>query len=181
MDIISNGTLVSASEYAVIMAVVGVLTQIAKKSGYFNSKTLPFVSMILGVVVGLFSVYYTKDTNYLNGAIEGLLLGASTSGLVDGVSSVSTAVANKKDAKTQAKNDLIVTATQEAVQALLNANPVAPDTTQAPTTTTTVASVVETTTSSPAVESTTTTTTVAPVVETTMSSPDVESTTAQPQ
>jgi hypothetical protein len=93
----------TSGEVAAIVAVVGLITQALKKWTSLDSKYLPWLSAILGVIGGLAVFGYFGDTNYLNGALLGLLAGGATSGLFDGlqpaVQSVTTSLQAKKDAK----------------------------------------------------------------------------------
>lgn len=116
MDIIQSLNLATAGELALISFLIGVIVQAIKQTGKVDIKYLPFLSMLIGIVAGLAAVAVTKDTNYLNGAIAGLITGAATSGLVDGVGSVTTTVSDKKVAKQQANQDAI----NQAVAAYLD-------------------------------------------------------------
>lgn len=93
----------TSGEVAAIVAVVGLITQTLKKWTSLDSKYLPWLSAILGAIGGLAVFGYFDDTNYLNGALLGLLAGGATSGLFDGlqpaVQSVTTSLQAKKDAK----------------------------------------------------------------------------------
>lgn len=121
MDIISELDLANGSEIALIAFLIGILTQGIKKTGKVNSDLLPFISMAIGVIAGLVACYYCKDTNYLGGALAGLIVGATTSGafgvLKSGTSLVSDKVSTSKDAKKKARQDEIDKAVADALAA----------------------------------------------------------------
>jgi len=83
LDYIEQLNLGTTAELMITIAVVFILTQAVKKSKVKN-RYMPWVSMGLGIVAGILSVAVTKDTNYLSGAVMGLLIGGFTSGLFDG-------------------------------------------------------------------------------------------------
>ena len=79
MDILNN-------EYLTLVLVpilIGVL-QVIKKADLFNSKFIPIVSLVLGVLLGIvFTGFNIKD-----GIIAGLFIGLSAVGLYSGTNSV---------------------------------------------------------------------------------------------
>jgi len=83
MDYIQQLNLGTAAELALTTLVVFVLTQAVKQTKVPN-QWMPWLSMAIGVVVGLLSVFVTSDHNFLSGAVMGLLVGGFTSGLFDG-------------------------------------------------------------------------------------------------
>jgi len=83
MDYIQQLNLGTAAELALTTLVVFVLTQAVKQTKVPN-QWMPWLSMVVGVVVGLLSVFVTADHNFLSGAVMGLLVGGFTSGLFDG-------------------------------------------------------------------------------------------------
>jgi len=83
MDYIQQLNLGTAAELALTTLVVFVLTQAVKQTKVPN-QWMPWLSMAIGVVVGLLSVFVTADHNFLSGAVMGLLVGGFTSGLFDG-------------------------------------------------------------------------------------------------
>lgn len=83
MDYIQQLNLGTAAELALTTLVVFVLTQAIKQTKVPN-QWMPWLSMAIGVVVGLLSVFVTADHNFLSGAVMGLLVGGFTSGLFDG-------------------------------------------------------------------------------------------------
>lgn len=87
MDLIKELNLGTAAELAICAAVVLVLTQAVKQTK-LNNKWLPWVAMAIGAVAGLVSVAVTKDTNWGPAAVMGLLVGAASAGLFDGVKSL---------------------------------------------------------------------------------------------
>ena len=74
------------NEYLTLVLVpilIGVL-QVIKKSDLFNSKFIPIVSLVLGVLLGIvFTGFNIKD-----GIIAGLFIGLSAVGLYSGTNSV---------------------------------------------------------------------------------------------
>ena len=110
----------TSGEVAAIVAVVGLITQALKKWTSLNSKYLPWLSAILGTIGGLAVFGYFGDTNYLNGALLGLLAGGTTSGLFDGLQPAVKAVATTLQASKDAKTVQAQTA-QEHPEALLAA------------------------------------------------------------
>lgn len=100
MDIIQNLNLATAGELLLSSFLIGLITQGIKSTGKVSANFIPLVSMAVGVIVGLVAVLITKDTNYVGGAVAGLIIGAGTSGLVDlskgTVNSVKTANDNKQ-------------------------------------------------------------------------------------
>jgi len=83
LDYIQQLNLGTAAELALTTLVVFVLTQAVKQTKVPN-QWMPWLSMVVGVVVGLLSVFVTADHNFLSGAVMGLLVGGFTSGLFDG-------------------------------------------------------------------------------------------------
>lgn len=83
MDYIQQLNLGTATELALTTLVVFVFTQALKQTKVPN-QWMPWLSMTIGVAVGLLSVLVTADHNYLSGAVMGLLVGGFTSGLFDG-------------------------------------------------------------------------------------------------
>ncbi|WP_460730530.1 holin, partial [Nocardia heshunensis] len=73
----------TATELALTTLVVFVLTQAVKQTKVPN-QWMPWLSMVIGMLVGLLSVFVTADHNFLSGAVMGLLVGGFTSGLFDG-------------------------------------------------------------------------------------------------
>ncbi|WP_158234263.1 holin [Loigolactobacillus backii] len=101
MDITQNLNLLTAGELALASFLIGVITQAVKKTGKIPTNLVPVVSILIGIVVGLIAVSATHDTNYINGAIAGGIIGAATSGLVDvgsGATDVVKAKTNEKKA-----------------------------------------------------------------------------------
>ncbi|AUV72150.1 hypothetical protein C1940_06580 [Lactiplantibacillus plantarum subsp. plantarum] len=127
MDIITSLNLATAGELALISFFIGVIVQAVKKTGKVSSGYLPFISMGIGIGAGLVAVAVTKDTNYLNGAVAGLIVGAATSGLVDGVSASSGAIVNAKSTKEAAKTAAI---TQAVLTSINKTQPTSPTKTE---------------------------------------------------
>lgn len=88
MDFIKTLNLGTAAELVISAAIILALVQAIKQTKV-NNKWLPWIAMGLGVVAGLVSVVATKDSNWVPAALQGLLLGAATSGLFDGVKGLS--------------------------------------------------------------------------------------------
>lgn len=86
MDILNN-------EYLTLVLVpilIGIL-QVIKKAELFNSKFIPIVSLILGVILGIiFTGFNLKD-----GIIAGLFIGLSSVGLYSGTTNVIEGIKNK--------------------------------------------------------------------------------------
>lgn len=117
MDIITNMGLTTAGELALISFLVGIVVQGVKKMTKVPSELVPVISMVLGIIVGVIAVVITKDTNYLGGGITGLIVGATTSGLVDVGSGVLTTIQTAKaSANTKQQEQLA-----ETVKALVDA------------------------------------------------------------
>lgn len=87
MDLIKNLNLGTAAELAISAAIIIALVQAIKRTKV-NNKWLPWVAMAIGAVAGLVSVAVTKDTNWAPAAVMGLLVGAASAGLFDGVKSL---------------------------------------------------------------------------------------------
>lgn len=85
MELITKLNLGSTAEIAIIVIIVYGLTQAIKQT-QINNKWLPWISMVLGIVAGLVSVFITKDNNFSGAAFLGFLIGGFTSGLYDGFS-----------------------------------------------------------------------------------------------
>ena len=83
MDYIQQLNLGTATELALTTLVVFTFTQGFKQTKIPN-QWMPWLSMLLGTLVGLLSVFVTADHNFLSGAVMGLLVGGFTSGLFDG-------------------------------------------------------------------------------------------------
>ena len=84
MDLITKLNLGSTAEIAIIIIVYG-LTQAVKQTKIDN-KWLLWITMILGIFLGLISVVVTGDHNYSSALVLGFLIGGFTSGLFDGFS-----------------------------------------------------------------------------------------------
>lgn len=97
--------LANNAEYVIIVALVASITQNVKQTPIPN-QWLPFVAMAVGAVAGLAAVYITGGSNYVGGAVQGLVTALGTSGGVDAVK----AVAAKVTAKTSSTE---LTSTQE--------------------------------------------------------------------
>lgn len=79
IDILNNEYLT----LVLIPILIGIL-QVVKKSELINSKFIPIVSLILGVLLGIvFSGFNTKD-----GIVAGLFIGLSAVGLYSGTTNV---------------------------------------------------------------------------------------------
>lgn len=117
----------TSGEVAAIVAAVGLITQTLKKWTSLDSKYLPWLSAILGAIGGLAVFGYFGDTNYLNGALLGLLAGGATSGLFDGlqpaVKAVATTLQASKDAKTVQAQTAQEQGVSQAVTSYLQEHP----------------------------------------------------------
>lgn len=83
MDYIQQLNLGTTTELALTILVVFVLTQAVKQTKVPN-QYMPWLSMGVGILVGVLSVLVTDDHNFLSGGVMGLLVGGFTSGLFDG-------------------------------------------------------------------------------------------------
>ncbi|MGG0718659.1 holin [Robertmurraya massiliosenegalensis] len=66
-------------ELAVIVAVVMALTEFVKRMEIINNKYLPAISLVLGIVAGIFYVGGTAQEQIM----YGLMIGLSAAGLFD--------------------------------------------------------------------------------------------------
>lgn len=106
MDLITKLNLGSTAEIAIIIIVYG-LTQAVKQTKIDN-KWLPWITMILGIFLGLISVVVTGDHNYSSASVLGFLIGGFTSGLFDGFSAfVKKAQDEAKEVMTVFPDDLV--------------------------------------------------------------------------
>jgi hypothetical protein len=83
LDFIQQLNLGTTAEMSLIFAVVFCFTQ-ALKMTKLDNKWMPWVSMLIGALAGLLAMVINADSNYLSGAVLGLLIGGFTSGLFDG-------------------------------------------------------------------------------------------------
>lgn len=112
MDIIQQMDLATSGEIAVSAVLIGIVVQLLKKFTKLSSDWASLLALVLGAIAGLVAVLVSKETNYLGGAITGIVLGATASGLFDtGKSVVSTVTAKVSDSK-QAKADELVAMAQ---------------------------------------------------------------------
>ncbi|WP_048702347.1 holin [Companilactobacillus ginsenosidimutans] len=89
MDYILGLNLISAGELTLIGVAVYAITQAIKISKIkLANKYLPFVSMILGVLIGLFVGFMQNDSSLYQSGFAGFLVGASTAGLFTGFKGV---------------------------------------------------------------------------------------------
>ncbi|MCH4171939.1 MAG: hypothetical protein LKF36_12010 [Lactobacillus sp.] len=88
MDFIQALNLASTGEILIMVAINYAVNQ-AIKQGNFHNKYMPWISMAVGAVIGVVAMLVSKDSNYLGGAITGLLVGGFTSGLFDGFKGLS--------------------------------------------------------------------------------------------
>lgn len=95
MDIINNLNIATAGELAIAGIFVAAVTGAIKQSKIPN-QYMPWISMGVGIIGGIVAVIATKDSNWFNGALSGMLVGAATSGLFDGVKGL---FANKETKK----------------------------------------------------------------------------------
>ncbi|MDV2911013.1 hypothetical protein R0H03_03925 [Pediococcus acidilactici] len=83
MEIITDLNLATAGELALSGFLIALIVQGIKSTGKVSNNFIPLVSMAIGVVIGIVAVVATHDTNYVGGAVSGLIIGAGTSGMVD--------------------------------------------------------------------------------------------------
>lgn len=83
MEIITELNLATAGELALSGFLIALIVQGIKATGKVSNNFIPLVSMFVGVLIGIVAVVATHDTNYVGGAVTGLIIGAGTSGMVD--------------------------------------------------------------------------------------------------
>lgn len=83
MEIITELNLATAGELALSGFLIALIVQGIKSTGKVSNNFIPLVSMFVGVLIGIVAVVATHDTNYVGGAVSGLIIGAGTSGMVD--------------------------------------------------------------------------------------------------
>lgn len=96
MNIIQGLDLMTTVELGITSVLVYIITAALKKSK-LNNIWLPWVAMAAGAVVGLVAVATAHDTNWLGGAVAGVMVGGFTAGLFDGLKGTVIAVTNRKD------------------------------------------------------------------------------------
>ncbi|MEH7342774.1 holin [Bacillus sp. JJ1532] len=67
-------------EIAIVIAVVLALTELIKRLGFMPEKYLPAVSVLLGIIAGIF---YVDVVTLQDKIMFGLMIGLSASGLFD--------------------------------------------------------------------------------------------------
>lgn len=102
MDYILGLNLISAGELTLIGVAVYAITQAIKISKIkLANKYLPFVSMILGVLIGLFVGFMQNDSSLYQSGFAGFLVGASTAGLFTGFKGVAGGYETQEQLPTQ--------------------------------------------------------------------------------
>ncbi|MFC6324053.1 phage holin family protein [Companilactobacillus baiquanensis] len=84
MDIIQNLNLINASELLLIAICCYVLTSGIKKTRIKNAY-MPFISMAVGILIGVIVALAYHDVNIVKAGIAGFLVGGWTSGLFTGI------------------------------------------------------------------------------------------------
>lgn len=84
MDIIQNLNLINASELLLIAICCYVLTSGIKKTRIKNAY-MPFISMAVGILIGIIVALAYHDVNIVKAGIAGFLVGGWTSGLFTGI------------------------------------------------------------------------------------------------
>ncbi|WP_125711783.1 hypothetical protein [Companilactobacillus kedongensis] len=84
MDIIQNLNLIDASQLLLIAVCCYIATGYAKTTRIKNTY-MPFISMVVGVLVGLIVAKAFGDTNFIKAGIAGFLVGGWTAGLFTGI------------------------------------------------------------------------------------------------
>ena len=87
MDILQNLQLMNVTELTIIILVCYLLTAAAKKSKLDN-KYMPFISMGVGLLVGLAIAGVFHDGDLGKAGLTGFLAGGYTSGLFTGIKGV---------------------------------------------------------------------------------------------
>jgi len=84
MDIIQNLNLINAGELMLIALICYTLTAGVKKTKLKNAY-MPFVSMVVGIFVGIIVAWAFHDMNIAKAGIAGFLVGGWVAGLFTGI------------------------------------------------------------------------------------------------
>lgn len=84
MDIIQNLNLVNAGELMLIALICYTLTAGIKKTRIKNAY-MPFISMVVGIFVGIIVAWAFHDADIVKAGIAGFLVGGWTAGLFTGI------------------------------------------------------------------------------------------------
>jgi len=87
MDILQSLQLTNVTELTIIILVCYLLTAAAKKSKLDN-KYMPFISMIVGLLVGLLIALVFHDKELGKAGLTGFLAGGYTAGLFTGIKGI---------------------------------------------------------------------------------------------
>ena len=96
MDILQGLQLTNVTELTIIILVCYLLTAAAKKSRLDN-KYMPFISMAVGLLVGLAIAGVFHDGDLGKAGLTGFLAGGYTSGLFTGIKGVLGGYTTKED------------------------------------------------------------------------------------
>ena len=96
MDILQGLQLMNVTELTIIILVCYLLTAAAKKSKLDN-KYMPFISMGVGLLVGLAIAGVFRDGNLGKAGLTGFLAGGYTAGLFTGIKGVLGGYTTKED------------------------------------------------------------------------------------
>lgn len=84
MEVLASLNIVSAAELAAATTGIGVVIQFLKLKGVRKS-WLPWLSLLIGAIIGVGEVVHYGDSNYVGGAVAGLLIGGTASGAFDAI------------------------------------------------------------------------------------------------
>lgn len=85
MEIIKNLNLIDVAQLTVIAILCYVITNSIKNTKVVDTKWMPFVSMVLGLVLAIVTALVFHDKEIGKSIIAGLLVGGWTSGMFDGI------------------------------------------------------------------------------------------------
>lgn len=85
MKIIEGLQLIDVAQLMVIAILCYVLTNSIKNTKVVDTKWMPFVSMVLGLVLAIVTALVFHDKEIGKAIIAGLLVGGWTSGMFDGI------------------------------------------------------------------------------------------------
>lgn len=85
MEIIEGLNLIDVTQLVVIAILCYVLTNSIKNTKVVDTKWMPFISMVLGLVIAIVTALVFHDKEIGKAIIAGLLVGGFTSGMFDGI------------------------------------------------------------------------------------------------
>ena len=84
MEVLESLNIVSAAELATATTCIGAVIQFLKFKGVPKA-WLPWLSLLIGAIIGVGEVINYGDSNYVGGAVAGLLIGGTASGAFDAI------------------------------------------------------------------------------------------------